>query len=103
MTTNITCVGHYPAEGAGPMVQAMERHWGAGHDGPLSLAGSRAWTFRMANGALNTVSASGATDGPVTSAVLASLRPGEALVYFQVFYNPMLHDVASLVSVWRPA
>jgi hypothetical protein len=103
MTSNITCVGHYPAEAAGPMVQAMERRWGASHDGPSSLVGSRAWTFRMANGALSPVSASGATDGPVTQVVLASLRPGEALVYFQVFYNPMLHDVASLVSVWRPA
>jgi hypothetical protein len=102
-TSNMTCVGHYPADGAGPMVQAMERRWGASHDGPPSLAGSRAWTFRMANGALTPVSSSGATDGPVTRAVLASLRPGEALVYLQVFYSAPLHDVASLVSVWRPA
>lgn len=103
MTTNMTCVGHYPAEGAGPMIQAMERRWGASHDGPVSPAGSRAWTFRMAGGALTTVSTSGATDGPVQAAELASLGPGEALVYFQVSYNPLLRDVASLVSVWRPA
>jgi hypothetical protein len=103
MTSNITCVGHYPAEGADPMVRAMERRWGASHDGPSSLAGSHAWTFRMTNGALSSVSSSGAADGPVTHAVLASLRPGEALVYLQVSYSPMIHDVASLVSVWRPA
>jgi hypothetical protein len=103
MTSNITCVGHYAAEGAGPMIQAMERRWGASHDGPIGLAGSRAWTFRMVGGALTTVSTSDATDGPVQAAVLASLRPGEALVYFQVSYNPLLHDVASVASVWRPA
>jgi hypothetical protein len=103
MTSNITCVGHYPAEGAGPMIQAMERRWGASHGGPVSLAGSRAWTFRMAGAALTTVSTSGATDGPVQAAEIASLGPGEALVYFQVSYNPLLHDVASVASAWRPA
>jgi hypothetical protein len=103
MTSNITCVGHYPAEGAAAMIQAMERRWGASHDGPVSLAGSRAWTFRMVGGALTTISTSGAADGPVQAAELASLGPGEALVYFQVSYNPLLHDVASVASVWRPA
>jgi hypothetical protein len=102
-TDNLTCVGHYPAEGAGPMIQAMERRWGPSHDGPLSLAGSRAWTFRMANGALTTISTSGVTDGPIQAAALASLRPGEALVYFQVSYTPLLHDVAAVSSVWRAA
>ncbi|HXQ17747.1 MAG TPA: hypothetical protein VN814_24275 [Caulobacteraceae bacterium] len=99
----LTCVGHYQADGAAPMVQAIERRWGASHDGPPSLAGSRAWTFRMENGAFTTVSTSGATDGPVQAAMLTALRPGEALVYLQVFYSPMMHDVASVISVWRPA
>jgi hypothetical protein len=103
VNAQVTCVGHYPADGAAPMVQAIERRWGASHDGPLSLAGSRAWTFRMENGALTAVSTSGATDGPVQAAMLAALRPGEALVYAQVSYNPLLQDVASVISVWRPA
>jgi len=103
VNAQLTCVGHYSADGAAPMVQAIERRWGASHDGPVSLAGSRAWTFRMENGALTPVSTSGATEGPVQAAMLAALRPGEALVYAQVFYSPMTHDVASVVSVWRPA
>jgi hypothetical protein len=103
VNAQVTCVGHYQADGAAPMVQAIERRWGASHDGPLSLVGSRAWTFRMENGVLTPVSTSGATDGPVQAAMLNALRPGQALVYAQVFYSPLLHDVASIISVWRPA
>ena len=33
----LTCVGHYQANGSAPMVQAIERRWGLSHDGPPAL------------------------------------------------------------------
>jgi hypothetical protein len=96
---DILCVGHYPALGDGPMVAAMEHHWGASQGGSAIYPGSQSWTFRMRNAVLTPGGDGGG--GPATAAALASLGPGEALVYAQVFYNANQHDVASLVSVRR--
>jgi len=101
--SDLTCVAHYPAASDALITQAIERRWGASHDGPISLSGSRAWTFRMENGALTSLSSSGAADGPVTKAALAGLHGGQALVYAEVFNQPVLNDVTSVVTVWRPA
>jgi hypothetical protein len=93
----LTCVGHYPAEGIGPMVEAIERRWGPSRPGPASLPGSRVWSFRMKPGA-DLVS-----DSAALPSVATAPAAGERLVYVQVSHNPQLRDVASLVTVWRPA
>jgi hypothetical protein len=100
-TFQMTCVGHYPADGALPMIEAIERRWGASQPGPSTLPNSRAWAFRMVNGTLTPTPASLGFGGPATAAALGGLRAGEAFIFVQVYYNPALHDVASLVSIRR--
>ena len=100
----LTCVGHYPAgvaDGDAPMVGAIERRWGPSRAGPARSPGSRAWAFRIRNGAVAPADVSEGAGGPATAAALAALRPGEALVYAEVSYNAYIHDVASVVSVRR--
>jgi hypothetical protein len=94
----LTCVGHYPAQTAAPMVTAIARRWGPGRAGAGPYAGALVWTFRVKDGAVTPVTATGglsADDAP-------PLAPGEAHAYVQVFYNPALGDVASLIAVSRP-
>jgi hypothetical protein len=98
-----TCVGHFPAADDAAMLEAMEKRWGASGEGPDIVPKSRAWTFVMKDGALTPAAAASGSGGPPTAAALAALQPGEALVYLQVAYNPVLHDVASLAAVSRPA
>jgi hypothetical protein len=97
-TAALSCFGHYPAGGYQPMVEAIERRWGPSQAGPSTYPSSRAWAFRMTNGAFARLQM-----GAPTAAALAQLRPGEALVHAQVFYNAPYHDVASAVSVSRLA
>jgi hypothetical protein len=97
----MSCVGHYPAEDAAPMVKALESRWGASRPGPETYPASRAWAFRMAGGVRSDAPIADGAGGPATAAALAALHPGEALVYGQVFQNASLGDVASLVSVRR--
>ena len=98
---NLTCVGHYAADRAKPMLSAMEGQWGASGLGPAMYRESRAWSFTMRNGALASLPPNVGGGGPATAAALASLRPGQALVYAQVYANRPYRDVASLLSVWR--
>ncbi len=98
--SQIICVGHYPADEAIPMVQAIERRWGPSREGPRDRPASREWAYRMKNGVL---AAAPLSEALGRTAAASSPAPGEALVYAQVFYNPSLHDVASLVSIRRPA
>jgi hypothetical protein len=91
----LTCVGHYLAEGIGPMIQALERRWGPSRPGPASLPGSHIWSFRMKGGGELTAA------GPGLPPSDPALAPGETLVYAQVSYNQPYRDVASLVTVWR--
>jgi hypothetical protein len=102
-TDGLSCVGHYPADGDAPMVAAIEQRWGPSQAGPASLGAGRAWAFRMHDGVLAPIPISMGAGGPATAAALASLRPNEALVYAQVFYNRPYHDVASLTSVRWPS
>ncbi len=94
----LTCVGHYPARTAAPMVAAIARRWGPGRDGFGPYRGAQVWTFREKAGAVTPVTA---TRG-VSPAETALLAPDEARVFVQVFYNPALGDVASLIAVSRP-
>ena len=94
----LTCVGHYPAESSDAARQAMERRWGPSQPGSQTYPGSRSWSFRLRPGATDLEPAAGGL--PQTPAI-AALAPGEALIYGQVYYNGPLHDVASLVAVYR--
>jgi hypothetical protein len=97
-TRRLTCVGHYPAETAAPMVAAIGRRWGAARLGAGPYPGALVWTFRVRAGAITPVVATGGLS-PDDAAILA---PDEAHAYVQVFYNPALGDVASLIAVSRP-
>lgn len=94
----LTCVGHYPADTAAPMAAAIARRWGPGRAGG-PYRGAQVWTFRVNDGAVTPVAA---TNGLAPDDA-ARLGPGEAHAYVQVFYNPALGDVASLIAVSRPA
>ena len=94
----LTCVGHYPAETAAPMAAAVARRWGPGRVGAGPYRGALVWTFRVKDGAVTPIVATGGLS-PDDAAMLA---PGEAHAYVQVFYNPALGDVASLIAVSRP-
>jgi len=94
----LTCVGHYPAKTGAPMVTAIARRWGPGRTGAGPYAGAQVWTFRMKANVVTPVSATRGIS-PTEAALLA---PGEAQVFVQVFYNPALGDVASLIAVSRP-
>jgi hypothetical protein len=95
----ITCVGHYPARTALPMMAAIARRWGPGRDGAGPYLGARIWTFSMKSGALTPVS----MDRGISPAETALLAPDEARVFVQVSYNASLGDVASLIGVSRSA
>jgi hypothetical protein len=92
----LTCVGHYPAKSAAPMVAAIARRWGPGRDGAGPYRGVQVWTFRMNAGAVTPTSSS------LSRAEAARLAPGEAQVFVQVIHNAALGDVASLIAVSRP-
>lgn len=94
----LTCVGHYPAETAAPMVAAIARRWGPGRPGG-PYAGAQVWSFRIKDGAITP----DLTSGGLTADGAPPLAPGERRAYLQVFYNPALGDVASLIAVSRPA
>jgi hypothetical protein len=94
----LACVGHYPAETAAPMLAAIARHWGPARDGDGPYPGARVWTFQVKSGVMTPLTS---TRGPAP-AEAARLAPDEARVFVQVFYNPTLGDVASLISVSRP-
>ncbi len=94
----ITCVGHYPAATAAPMVAAIARRWGPGRDGAGPYPGARVWTFKVKAGVLTPL----ASTRNISPAEAALLAPDEAHVFVQVFYNPSLGDVASLIAVSRP-
>ena len=94
----LTCVGHYPAESAAPMVAAIARRWGPGRVGAGPYPGAQIWTFQTKDGAITPVVAAGGLSADDT----ALLAPGEAHAYVQVVYNPTLGDVASLIAVSRP-
>jgi hypothetical protein len=96
--SEVTCVAHYGAGDHAIMRDTLERHWGPG--GAADRPESRQWTFRLAGGALTPIPGA---PGRMSPTDLAALRPGEALVYAQVAYNPQIHDVASLISIWRVA
>ena len=97
-TQRLTCVGHYSAQTAAPMAAAIARRWGPGRPGGPD-AGAEVWTLRVKDGAVSPVAA---TNG-LSADDAAMLGPGEAHAYVQVFYNPALGDVASLIAVSRPA
>ena len=99
----LACVGHYPAEGDGPMVKAIQRRWGEGQERTGRAPPTRAWAFRMTDAGLSPMPIEAAFGGPATALTLRSLRPGEALVFIQVTYNPAYNDVGSIMSVRRPA
>jgi len=94
----ITCVGHYPAETAAPMVAAIAKRWGPGRDGAGPYAGAQVWTFRAKAGVLTPA----ASTRGVAPAEAAHFAPDEAHVFIQVIYNKPLGDVASLIAVSRP-
>jgi hypothetical protein len=97
-TYALTCTGHYQADGAQPMLAAMRARWGADREGSRVYPGSRAWAFVLDRGRLSALP----DVGFPTAAQRAALRPGQALVYSQVSYQPAQHDVASMVSIVRP-
>ena len=94
----LTCVGHYPAQTAAPMVAAIARRWGPGRDGVGPYRGAQVWTFRMKGDALTPASAT----RDMAPAEAARLAPDEAQVFVQVINNAALGDVASLIAVSRP-
>jgi hypothetical protein len=95
----LTCVGHYPAETAAPMVAAIARRWGPARDASGPYPGAQVWTFQVKAGAITpVVSTSGLSPDDA-----ATLGPGEARVFVQVYDNRALGDVASLIAVSRPA
>ncbi len=93
----ITCVGHYPAETAAPMVAAIAKRWGPGRDGVGPYPGAQVWAFTAKAGVLTPL----ASTRGLSSAEAARLEPDEAHVFVQVFYNRPLGDVASLIAVSR--
>jgi hypothetical protein len=95
----LTCVGHYPAKSAAPMVAAIARRWGPARDGNGPYRGAQVWTFRMKADALTPTSAT----LNMAPAEAARLAPGEAQVFVQVINNAALGDLASLIAVSRPA
>jgi hypothetical protein len=99
----LTCVGHYGAADAAPMLQALERRWGKSQPGPSNVPGARAWAYRLAKGALSPIAAEEGPVGPTSAAAAGALGSGEAIVYAQVSYSAALKDVASLIVVRRAA
>ena len=94
----LTCVGHYPARTAAPMVAAITRRWGPGRDGVGPYRGAQVWSFQVKANVITPVSATRGMS-PTEATFLA---PDEARVSVQVIYNPALGDVASLIAVSRP-
>ena len=94
----LTCVGHYPAQSAAPMIAAIARRWGAPRESQNPYPGALVWSFHTNAGAVTPTSSS---EG-LSPARAAALPPREADVYVQVFYNAALGDVASLIAVSRP-
>ena len=94
----LSCVGHYPAETDAPMVAAIARRWGPGRIGAGPPQRGQVWTFRVRSGAITPA----ASTGYISPAEAARLAPHEAHVFVQVFYNPSLGDVASVIAVSRP-
>jgi hypothetical protein len=93
----ISCVGHYSADGADPMVAAVTRRWGPPRDSDSPYPRARIWTFRMSAG---TVTQTAATGG-ISPDEASRLPPGDADVFVRVFYNPTIGDVASVIAVSR--
>lgn len=95
----LSCVSHYVAGDAAPMVAAFEQRWGASRPGPR---GGRVWSFRRsAAGALAAAPIREGAGAETLAAALSALQPGDALVYAQVTYTAGRHDVAALVTVRR--
>ena len=94
----LTCVGHYPAETAAPMVAAIARRWGPGRLDPGPYPGALVWTFQVRPGGITPT----ARTGGISPDAAAMLAPGEADACVQVFYNAAIGDVASLIAVNRP-
>lgn len=93
----LTCVGHYTAGTAGPMIDAISRRWGPGEAGTGPYRNATVWRLRVSAG--RPIPTPGA---PLPSpAAAAGLARGEADVIVQISRNPGLNDVASVLAVSR--